>query len=288
MTEMLKVERHDEVERVVEGFSPGINNGTKCKEKSWIWRENMVEVLISFWESEELLYNVNHPDYHNKDKRKDAVERISVRLGEYGFNPSPSGNAITEKINSLRIYYVAQKNKLEHSRMSGASEVDSFKVKWKYFESLQFLNDNVTPRYNHYNLKRRHGPNEAEYIDYTTKQEIPYSFCEPRLYARDYNSRRISEPSRGEPPIESPPNSYEINVSSPSDNSNSEQQAAPPVVAVPPIKSADMLFAEMVGKLLQNIPNGAAKDMLKIDIQKMIFQTQYGTHSTHRQFSDNR
>ena len=56
----------------------------------------------------------------------------------------------------------------------------------------------------------------------------------------------------------------------------------------PPPKSADVLFSEMVGKLLQNIPNGASKDMLKIDIQKMIFQTQYGTHSTHRQFSDNR
>lgn len=299
MSEILKVERHDDVDRVVvEGFSPGISNGTKCKEKSWIWRENMVEVLISFWEAEELLYNVNHPDYHNKDKRKDAVERISARLCEYGFNPAPSGNAITEKINSLRIYYVAQKNKLEHSRMSGTSDPDSFKVKWKYFESLQFLNDNVTPRYNHYNLKRRH--NETEYIDYTTKQEIPYSFCEPRLYARDYNSRRTTEAPRSEP-VESPPATCEtLVVSSPSENNNTnDHQVAPspapnhlhqqnPVLTAPSPKSADMLFAEMVGKLLQNIPSGAAKDMLKIDIQKMIFQTQYGTHTTHRQFNDNR
>ena len=265
MSDMMK----DETERGVEVFSPGVNNGNKCKEKSWIWRENMVEVLISFWESEELLYNINHSDYHNKDKRKDAVERISVKLGEYGFIPAPTGNAITEKINSLRIYYVAQRNKLEHSKLSGVSEVDSFKVKWKYFESLSFLNDNVTPRYNHYNLKRRLEQNESDYIDYT-KQEVP-SFCEPRLHA----SRRLSEA------IESPPHSFELNPLPPVEY---EQTTTQPVNVLPS-KSADILFAEMVGKLLQNIPNGAAKDMLKIDIQKMIFQTQYGTH---RQFSDNR
>ena len=67
MTEVLKSERLDEG---VDGFNTTTQstNGSKCKEKSWIWRENMVEVLISFWESEELLYNVNHPDYHNKVK----------------------------------------------------------------------------------------------------------------------------------------------------------------------------------------------------------------------------
>jgi len=265
----------DESDSGNETCSPVTSNGNKCREKSWIWRENMVEVLISFWESEELLYNINHPDYHNKEKRKDAVERISVKLGEYGFNPAPPGNAITEKINSLRIYYVAQRNKLEHSKMSGASDVEQFKIKWRYFESLSFLNDNVTPRYNHYNLKRRLEKNEYDYSDYG-KQDIPSSFCEPRLHA---NSRRMDEP------IESPPpsnNSYEIKFGPPM--TMEDEQVSHPLP--PSSKSADMLFAEMVGKLLQNIPNGAAKDMLKIDIQKMIFQTQYGTHRPL--FSDNR
>ena len=80
----------------------------------------MVEKLITLRQEQAILYNMNHPQYTDKTKRKVAVEKIQEGFEESGLINSLSADIILGKINSLRSYYVIQRNKQEQSKLSGA------------------------------------------------------------------------------------------------------------------------------------------------------------------------
>ena len=56
-------------------------------------------------------------------------------------------------------------------------------------------------------------------------------------------------------------------------------RTATPCVQIENPRTADTLFAKMVGKVMGDIPDGHAKDMLKLDIQKKIYETKYSTQT---------
>lgn len=49
------------------------------KEK-YIWSSREIEILIALWENEDVLYNTQCMDYFKRDKRCEALERISDTL----------------------------------------------------------------------------------------------------------------------------------------------------------------------------------------------------------------
>ena len=46
-------------------------------------------------------------------------------------------------------------------------------------------------------------------------------------------------------------------------------------------RSADAMFLDMIGRMLSDIPEGEAKDMLRLDIQQKILKTKYGPKEKH-------
>lgn len=48
--------------------------------EKYIWSSNEIEVLIALWENEDILYNTQCMDYFKRDKRLEAMERISDTL----------------------------------------------------------------------------------------------------------------------------------------------------------------------------------------------------------------
>eukprot|EP00112_Aurelia_sp_Birch-Aquarium-sp1_P012759 Seg2686.13 transcript_id=Seg2686.13/GoldUCD/mRNA.D3Y31 product="hypothetical protein" protein_id=Seg2686.13/GoldUCD/D3Y31 len=76
-----------------------------------------------------VLYDVSHPEYHLKDKRRNAIQRIVSALEDLEVNPMPSHDEVTKKISSLRGYFVSEKNKVNQAKVSGAGANEAYKTK---------------------------------------------------------------------------------------------------------------------------------------------------------------
>ena len=116
----------------------------KNKKRSRTWGHNDTTTMKNFWSQHEVLYNVNHPNYVDKDCRINALNRISEALKEHGMDFS--AEEISSKMHSLRIYFSTQRNKLILSKRSGAGIEDVHKVNWPFYEPLMFLIDNLVSR----------------------------------------------------------------------------------------------------------------------------------------------
>lgn len=59
--------------------------GRKAKAKlTYEWTEEKEEVLISWWEKTEFLYNLECKDYKNQQKKQKAYEEIAKEIGTTG------------------------------------------------------------------------------------------------------------------------------------------------------------------------------------------------------------
>ena len=83
------------------------------------WAHNEINELIAIWEEEELLYNVRHPNYSIKQKRKNALDRVRMQLDSAGIFATTT--EIQNKLHSLRVYHSSQRNKLEYSKKKSGS-----------------------------------------------------------------------------------------------------------------------------------------------------------------------
>ena len=100
-----------------------------------------METLIILWENQPVLYNVSNPQYRVKEARRNAIMKIIDEIKERDIFPSPSFDGVLRKINALRTYFVAEKNKMEQSKTNGAGSSDIYKSRWQFYESLLFLAD---------------------------------------------------------------------------------------------------------------------------------------------------
>ena len=243
-------------------YSPTIIQQKKMRKKNdlkYDWKDPTVEKLIVAWENETLLYNVNHQDYHKKERRRSAITRIIEELRCYNIDPLPSFDDVMKKINALRTYYVAERNKAENSKASGAGTNDVYHSKWQFYEHLSFLKDNITPRATYSTTQKRvNQNNDADNSFAFTPQNGPSTKSARRM---DINRTK------------------EL-ISTAIDVLNKPKEAQ--TINQPKVKSTDSLFAEMIGNMLEEIPNGQGKDMLKIEIQRMLYATKYNSHQTQQ------
>ena len=84
------------------------------------------------------------------------MDSVRKNLSNYEpeIDPIPPVEEILNKLNDLRIYFNSARNKVEQSKLSGNGTDDVYKSSWQFFDQLQFLNDNVTPRNTHSNIKK--------------------------------------------------------------------------------------------------------------------------------------
>ena len=115
-----------------------IEEGRKeiAAEKNWAREE--IETLITLWEGNEILYNVSLSDYLNKDKKSAAVKQIAEQLETNDEN-------VSKKMASLRSYYCQLRSQYKSAKTkSGSGTADIKKPTWPFFDSLKFLDDNLT------------------------------------------------------------------------------------------------------------------------------------------------
>eukprot|EP00794_Sanderia_malayensis_P006397 gene6397-7131_t len=67
----------------------------------------------------------------------------------------PSYEEVNKKLSSLRGYFVAEENKNNQSRVSGAGTDVVYLSGWQFFDSLSFLADNIAPRRTESNLNKQ-------------------------------------------------------------------------------------------------------------------------------------
>ena len=78
-----------------------------------------VETLIILSEKQPVQYNVSNLQYHVKQISWNAIMRIPDEIKDRGIFPSPSFDDVSRKMNALRTYFVAEKNKVNLSKTSG-------------------------------------------------------------------------------------------------------------------------------------------------------------------------
>ena len=116
--------------------------------------------MINFWSQHEVLLNVKHPNYWDKDCGINVLNRIAEALKDHDMNFS--AEEISSKMHSLRVYFSAQRNKLILFKRSGAGTEDVHKVNWPFYEPLMFLNDHLVSCSTEPNMTQNHLTSEND------------------------------------------------------------------------------------------------------------------------------
>ena len=146
-------------------------------------------------------------------------------------------------MNGLRTYYNVQKRKVESSENSGTGTDTVHKPKWQFFETLEFLRDNVTPRRTYSNIDEGN-----------------------ELLSTNYLSGRSRGKKSTEGPSLSGSDSF-LATATNALNNIATARANPPPAPPSSLKTMDEHFGE--------IPDGINKDMLWLNIQKMIVEVKH-------------
>ena len=236
----------------------------KKKKEKYIfnWRDDVVYYLINKWQEEPVLYNVKNPEYHDMTKRNLALERIWDGISIMEFQPLPTKEQNLEKMNGLRTDFNVQRNKMESSKESGTSTDAVYTPKWQFYDSLLFLQDMVTPRRTFSNM------------DDDDVNRIP---------------SRINGPRRPKKTVETPGHELKKQATTVLKNQKVSPQVTPPPPPPPPQSiSSDEHFGETVAKLMGEVPDGMNKDLLQLEIQRLIYQTKHNaSYSGRSNFSHN-
>ena len=233
---------------------PQPKKAKKRKEKEGRdWTHEEVLMLIEMWSNEEGLYSVSHPNYYKKDRRFNAMTRIKNALEKEGVEVSVDD--VNAKIHSLRVYYSTLNNKREQSKRSGAGADEVYKIKWPYFEMMSFLKDNLQPRKTVSNLTLESNNNIES--DDTPSQPVAEKMRTSRP------KKRLEGQQDEDVQFKKVATAYMQKMSQPEKFQ----------------KDLDEVFGEMITKKLQSIPNGQQKEMLKIEIQKLIMNLEFAQFS---------
>ena len=133
--------------RTISAIPSKSTKGSKEKDPEFVWHDDLTYYFINKWQTEPCLYHVSHEDYHVKDKRTLPLERIIESMSYREFFTLPTVHNLTDKMNSLRTYFNAQKNKHQASKSLGSGTNKIFKIlRWQFYDCLSFLLDSTTPK----------------------------------------------------------------------------------------------------------------------------------------------
>ncbi|XP_069186498.1 uncharacterized protein [Procambarus clarkii] len=108
-------------------------------------KQNQVIVeFIELYRSEPCLWQVKSEEYHDRTKKDVAYSKLVKTLEE--LEPGATKKSVLRKINSLRSAYRNEKKKVGVSKKSGASTDSIYKQVLWYYDLLEFLQDQDTPR----------------------------------------------------------------------------------------------------------------------------------------------
>lgn len=107
-------------------------------------RDNLEE-FINIYRNEVSLWQIKNKDYHNRDKKTAAYNKLIEQYKK--IEPNANRDMIVKKLNGLRTNYRKEKKKVEESTRSGAGTNDIYVPTLWYYDLLKFLDDDQgTPR----------------------------------------------------------------------------------------------------------------------------------------------
>ena len=148
-----------------------------------------------------------------------------------------------------------------------------FKPKWQFYEHLSFLADMITPRRTFSNLDEDSGSNYDENGENLYPDDS--GFSPPGLPPKNAKGKKKMTPF--EQTMVAAASTLKSISERPIQHPNQPPSA---VAAAPAPKSADDLFGETVANLMSAIPDSYEKDMIKIEIEKMIYQLKHSSQRT--------
>ena len=164
---------------------------------------------------------------------------------------SPSFDNFFRKIKALSTYFVTETNKMEQSKTSGARSSGIYQGRWQIYESLLFLADFVTPGNIQSNLEICQQSNSEK------KTQIKAVSNKTKLT----KSGGTNQNCQADLLIQS---SVEV-LNALKQKANQSHQR----------RSEEFKFGDLTGSELEQIQPGPIKKMLKLDMQKLIYQTKY-------------
>ena len=200
------------------------------------WTDESTAIMCGLWQTEELLYNGNHPRHMSKKHRDRSIRTIVEGLAKEGIEMTEE--QVVAKQSSLRAYFSGQINKQKREKLKGNEYVS----KWRHFRDCYFLEEFIVPR-----------NKELEGIvidDVTQVLEESISMTTPKRVSTNGKKNSTPASSKRLPPI----------------------QTLSPMKRE---KTADEAFLEMMQKILMNIPEGEIKDMLKLKIHQECLEAKY-------------
>ena len=221
---------------------------TLKREKKRTWPDDDVEVLIESWATKEILFNVKHELYFNKNERQKALEKVKNELDDLGI--AATEKEITEKMTALRTYYGAETRKSK----SGDGADDVYISKWKFYKSLSFLKDSIIPRQTQSNL---------DSTDMLFSPSFPPSDKTKRKMASKSSETAHILLEKTLDRLDNLNNNKENKV----DNSRIE-------------KTEDDILCELLLKMLQSIPEGPEKAMFRLELQQKVIMFKYNSHTS--------
>ena len=202
--------------------------------------------MINLRSQHEVLFNVKHPNYLDKDCPINALNRIAEALKGHGMDFS--AEEISSKMHGLRVYFSSQRNKLISSERSGAETENVHKVNWPFYEPLMLLNDNLVSRAAKYNMTQNHLTSEND----TQESLYDHEDIAPSKKASKKWDAFKSTQTNGL--TKEATNTIKYLKELKTQHSSS--------------KTADGIFCKMIAAHLKNMNEGAAKQFLKLDIHR--------------------
>ncbi|XP_028411663.1 uncharacterized protein LOC114534417 [Dendronephthya gigantea] len=108
-----------------------------------VWKDTETEKLISLYEARNCLWDVGNANYSNRDEKEKAYAEIDNELKEFGIDREE----YKYKWKIIRGQFMREKE-AERKRKSGQGADEVYVSKWKWFQSLKFLDsvkENISP-----------------------------------------------------------------------------------------------------------------------------------------------
>lgn len=186
----------------------------------------------------------------------------------YSYFTGLTSDELQKKMSSLRTYYGKEIGKERNSKMSGAGTKDVYLSKWPYFTALHFLRDNITPRKTASNLDGEEMETDAEIME----QQVAATSVVPT---------DISPEKASVFPIDNIPGTSSKVKKKRASAALEDELLANCLTELKRPRSeasdADSTFAQYVCNQLRKIPEGYSKEILKLEIQKLIVKVMLPT-----------
>ena len=92
------------------------------------WSTDEVEKLIRFWQEHKELYRIDNPQYLDRGRKSIILSQVAEQL-------NTTVVEVQNKMHGLRTYY----GQLRQSSKGPSGSVAKKKIKWAFYDSMNFL-----------------------------------------------------------------------------------------------------------------------------------------------------